>query len=1269
MVTRREHARITTYEEFCMSLVPQFPLGSTSRHTLTWAFDRVAQSLRLFLMNSDESGSMEGSLHFNAMLFEHLVGLCREWDAVIAHGFGSDSAYVIFATAAAAQHLETVLGDNLDITFARPCAGSAAEVVVQARAHFAKQKTHGSTCPKSHPRFLGRLAAALDKFQGTVSLTVASSSDGGFDGGSPQQAIRDEMLRLTSRCRCQVAANVLVGSNGSPEALHFFTGDASAFADRLLFSTQQAAEGVLHLQQFDPKSVAISEAGGDAQMVFQPAPMFWMMEDENSLLIYWPETVTPPEVLTVRHFQPQPGGRELVMSATTAVALKPVRMDEDARAVMTLIAERFCDNPFMRDDARAALNALLARLETLQATRAQVLMSITAKPGEMAASDALRAQLAEIRAHMQTTLTAPATLRERSARINTLNNALRHLKSELRQETQTIQQRALEREEVYLRAHPDHWVVWLQPVIEIIQAQLNRTQQPVGDAMRHLSTQIRTKKSREDGQQRAVDRHIDRLLARSRDRYDRAERRIRPENDRLAFETPAAWLEGSCPIADSPLNQGVIGLPFVADRRDITSGNVASGGQNVDRIPISRDAFLSLRAVRELMWDFNNGQMASPFATPRGFYNAVIPVLVGPASPATVRSLEKAIGWLCTGTSAFEAPMAEAVPAALAVILGAPDDDANNSADNPQAPALPSRLVQAHALLRTTALFDRFWSYPYVANTSVLDESDKKIPLPEVWARSLTDSGDLACLQNSGCVSSLLAKAVGARPTYAIDAVIRGMFAWCCRNIARAILSGSDTDGRGGLEGARRLAALLFYNIDLAQHPSAPSKTAQIAQPEQEARDMLNAADISDILGPDLSHLWAQPQSVRASDFMTALNNWMNRLPPASVVQVIHHLPAILMRLDARTPPAPAPAAIATQHSADAQTHISGDVHQHFDIPSLEALSPQRFTSPMPDLADENLTRNRILKAGEVSWVPPADARLPEGIYNASALAYLNAHSAMYPLRALLRLHAANMLGLDRLKALRQESTLTPIPRVDDVFAALAPLMGGMDEVVRVMLRAFAFVVDNAFSYADKQWAESNLRTANHERVASILRLPSDAPCATPVHYKTARWSIPAAGPTWPQMIGLGYLPKSRVVNRKGETIGTPFVCGPEARTMTDAELCHLGCAQVIAQVSVVDGREMIEGLHRSARAVLGEHPEDLRQLSPAALQKVMQQSLIPKLAGRVRGDQRLAVFFTKCAMVLRQMIDLGEDTRNFRAEEPLDWLRHQADEIRARVA
>src|SRR5262249_25543988 len=398
------------------------------------------------------------------------------------------------------------------------------------------------------------------------------------------------------------------------------------------------------------------------------------------------------------------------------------------------------------------LNRMIAPLERLLDTRADLLRRLTMVPEEEEILATFERRLQENLVLIQDAREAPLSARERSARINTLNNARRLLKEGLRLAEERIEQDLVERELAFLQGHPNHWAVWLQPALDELRRQLSLTQQDPGEAMQHLSTRIRTKKSREDGQTRAADRHVEALVARSRARHDAAARKHDPADDQ-PFERPGVWLDRRCPITGAPLTEGLAALPFVADRSDITSGNVARGGQNVARLPVERDAMLSLKAVRALMWG-PSGQMASPFCTPRGVYNAAIPVLLGPATPAALRDLQKAIGWLCTGTSAFEPALAEAIPAALGSVLGRLDVEDEGS------PATADE--QAHALLRTAALFRRLHAYPYVSGTVVLDESAPRQPLPDVWALCLMEGAESACLQTAGCLASVLGRAVAA---------------------------------------------------------------------------------------------------------------------------------------------------------------------------------------------------------------------------------------------------------------------------------------------------------------------------------------------------------------------------------------------------------------------------------------------------------------------------------------------------------------------------
>ncbi|MCA9660951.1 MAG: hypothetical protein KC486_21600, partial [Myxococcales bacterium] len=837
---------------------PRLDLGAQAVVPLEWEFDEIRDVLRLCLINCDESYSMDGSIHRNAELFDAVAALLdRRFDMVIVHGFASDSTYRVFTTPAAGGVAECLRHPSLQY---KVCADGR-QVSAEAHAYLRGRDPWGTTDPRTHPEFLRSLADTLDGHAGTVDLVVASSSDGGFNNSARQGAIRDQMLRITARCRCILTANLLVGSYGSPEALLFFTGDAEAFDGRLLFSTANGERaGVLDFDRFDPKSVDVGAGEGAEHLTVQPAtPLFSADAERTEAQIYWPTGQTPPERITVRRHQPQPGGRELVMRAEAAVEPEPVTIDHNAKAVFTLIAKLFTDNPYLREASRASLNAVLGQLEGLQGTRRRVVARITAQPGEMDRIHGLEAQLRSNTEAFAAARRDAAGLRDLSARIGALNNARRLIKEALREATEIQEQAALEREEAYMRGHPDHWVVWLGPVLEVIGGQLEATQRDVGDAMAHLSTRIRTKKSREDGQQRAADRYIDKLLARSRARHDVGARKRARFGDDVALESPGEWLTTPCPITGAAPGGGeIFGLPFVADRRDITSGNLSSGAQNVDRMPVARDALLSMAAIRNLMWAPQNGQMAAPYVTANGVYNAAIPVLLGAAKPSTLHALERAIGWLCTGTSAFEPPMAEAIPAALVAILGAPGAD-DAAPDRGLAPL--TRGEQAHALLRTTALLRHLRSYPYVANTATLDESGTKLPLTEVWSRNLIDMGDGASTRNAGCAAAVFARAVGAEG-FDVALVARGLFAWCCRNVARSVLGATDgeADGDGGLEGLLRLAALMHLDVALEEEGAEEPLATHADGRARGDGLLLDAGALAEILGPE--HLYLELQDV-----------------------------------------------------------------------------------------------------------------------------------------------------------------------------------------------------------------------------------------------------------------------------------------------------------------------------------------------------------------------------------------------------------------------
>lgn len=1235
-------------------IAAQLRLGTSARARLSWAFERISRSFRLWLLNNDESGSMERQLHQNALAFGKVASLLGDRaDAVVVHGFGYDSLYQVFAAPALAPLFTKVLSEGKLKGEVVVPSGSATAASL-TRSYLKGRSTHGSTCPASHPRFLQHLAGALDALDGTVELVVVNTSDGGFDSATPQQQIQEQMKRITARCRCKLVANVLVGSHGSPSALHFFTGDPEAFDARLLLSTvsASAAEGVLLLADLDAQGLSFGEAqGGEERLTLQPSTPFWSYRREaEELLVYWPDGAARAVEVSLRRYQPQPGGRELITTAKATLSPSPVRVDHDAREMFALISRCSSDNPYIRDASRASLNLMIAPLEQLLGTRDDLLRKLTAAPEELELLETFERRLQDNTLLIQAAREATATARERSARINTLNNARRLLKESLRVAQERVEQDLVERELTFLQGHPNHWAVWLQPALDELRRQLSLTQQDPGEAMRHLSTRIRTKRSREDGATRAVDRHIEALAVRSRARRDAAAREHDPADD-VAFEQPGVWLDRRCPITGASLTEGLAALPFVADRSDITSGNVASGGQNVDRLPVERDAMLSLKAVRALMWG-PGGQMASPFCTARGVYNAAIPVLLGPATPAALRDLQKAIGWLCTGTSAFEPAMAEAIPAALGSVLGRLD-----VSDTPGAATADE---QAHALLRTASLFRHLRSLPYASGTAVLDESAPRQPLPDVWALSLMDSAESACLQTAGCISSVLARAVAAS-VLEIEKVARGMFSWACRNLARSVLGVGSSDGRGGVEGIRRLAALLCHDVELAGYaPSAPAEVSFDSRAAAPAggEGLLDPPTLTALLGPELASLWSVELRPGPHDFVETLNAWISRLPPEQVMYVLDRLGGVLERFDAMA--ARAPAATAPQ-----AVRVEDERHAHFNLRSLESVSPVRLTTPVPGLADENLEMRRILKFGETAWIPPRDARLRGGEVNPSARRFLNEHSAMVPVRALLRLHAADCLGLARLEALRAGAAAPPFPRVDDVLAGLAALLGGMDEVMLSALRAFAFVVVEANGYADKHWAETPLRSAPAAEVSRILGLSAEG-AGAPVHYGPKSLVIPpASGPEWPKMVGKGYLPKSRRVGPDGEPLGPWVRLAREEVALSDKAICQKGTAAIIRAMES-DGEVIIPALHREARAVLGAYPRDLRGLPENELRNILKEELVPALAGKVRGNPEHPRFFRDCAITLKAMIALGEDTRTFRAEEPEGFLHLEARTLRA---
>lgn len=1251
--------------------MPDLRIGHCSSDKLEFAFERIEDSLRIFLVNADESGSMGGRTYENVKAFEAVAGvLGNRSDVVILHGFESDSFYDVFFSKTARERLgdpAALIEKGKGNAYTVADAGSA---IKEAQANLAKHQARGSTNPRSHAAFLDRLGALLNGKNIDIELIVLNSSDGGFDGGPKSamtQAIDKSMRSLNGRCRCVLAANVLVGSAGSPEALTFFTGDPDRFDNRLLFSTERASEGVLLLREFSPRSMALADSTSATHTITPGVPC-WFVEGSNArearLITWQPEgTTNMPSTITVRRVEPQQGGRRAVLSCKVKPQYTDVTLDRDGQAVFSLIARSLSDNPYLRENSRDELNRLIAPLERLLGTRQAVIAMLTAAPEAAARVEGLRKQIEENTAAIRNVIDQPGlTPRERSSRINVLNNARHLLKGDLRTAKEKMEQDVIEKEFGFYEKHPNHWLVWLQPAIDELKTQLGLTQADPGNAMAHLSTRIRTAKSVQDGTARSADRYLDKLLAESRDRRDHLARKADPR-DKVPFEIPAAWTQSVCPVTSRPLTEGLAAIPFVADRSDLTSGNIMAGGQNVDRMPIDAGPMLSLAAVRELMWG-ELGQMASPYSSNGHWYNAAIPVHLGPASNDSMRDLERAIGWLCTGTSAFGPQMAEAIPAALAVLLGDPTNE-------------PGRDEQIQAVLRTSALLPKYRSYPYVAGTAVFDESSPKEPVTAVWARSVEQAAGVACLQNMGCITSLFARAVAA-DTVTPEFVAEDLFAWACRNIARGILGSSGPDGRGGVEGVRRFATLMFHRVELEGFPLEDCADTLLPPdpPVLEAKDELNAEAVTWVLGP-LSGRIALQAPVPMTRFTDRLNFELTKVPQADVMSVLDELNGVFSRLDlllraqelgtARTVEAPKPASI-PQTAATPGAVYTGQTHQGFDdIAALESLRPQRYSTQAPTLASPVAAIRRMTKAGETSWIAPADAALASTSPNPSALGWLEAHTALYPVRAWLRLMNVGLVGQTALQALRANPATAAIPEVPRVLPRLAKVLGGMEKVLLIMRRSFAFVVANAFTYADNQWATTPFRTAEPSRLDEVLgALPT--PADKPRAYMANDVLDMKIDHSWPKMDAMGFLPKSRAIDGRGRLVLKPIQLTPDDLKAADRKVCELACAAMIAGL-VAGGDFVIGGLHRCSRRVLGEHAIDLNTLSPSEQHRVIVEELVPIVAGRVRGDAQHPRFFRDCALVLHQLVALGGDTRRFKGEEPETMLTAEAAEIRARGA
>jgi hypothetical protein len=144
-----------------------------------------------------------------------------------------------------------------------------------------------------------------------------------------------------------------------------------------------------------------------------------------------------------------------------------------------------------------------------------------------------------------------------------------------------------------------------------------------------------------------------------------------------------------------------------------------------------------------------------------------------------------------------------------------------------------------------------------------------------------------------------------------------------------------------------------------------------------------------------------------------------------------------------------------------------------------------------------------------------------------------------------------------------------------------------------------------------------------------------------------------------------GYLPKSRAVDSRGE-VRFVVELSPEERLGDDALLASRAVTRLIERLRELDGDELLlPGLHRQARQVLGEHPEDLSGLGEAELDPIIQGLLVPRLAGKITGDLHHPSYFRELAVVLYQLCALGTDTRSFRGPEPAEMLAEEAARLR----
>lgn len=1250
---------------------PTLRMGRRAAAPLTFTFERVAEPLRVLLLNLDESGSMQGSLHHNLSAFEKVAKSIGEpFDVIVVHGFGSNSIFNVVWTPAAAAKFPNLLSVSGVTSRVQP---DPASVMKAALELVRKSYTRGDTNPTS-AAFLDIFAKGVaGLYNDDVDLYVVSTSDGGFNRNADTAGILQSMRSVISVCRPVLAANVLVGSAGSPLALSFFTGEPDRFEALLLFSTNGASEGVLRLQDFDPTSFTVGAAkDGVSYKVFPPVPI-WAVYDDSRVAVWCPEASAPPATLTVRKSEAS-GGRRFVYKCDLTPAFTDVTLERDGQEVFALVAKSHSDNPYTRETSRAALNALVATLEGLLTTRSAVLAMVTASDEEKASIQDAQAKLDENTAAIRELLASTGlSRREVASRLNTMNLDRHLLKQDLREKRDRAEQSSLERELGFYENHPNHWLVWLSPALDELKSQLTLVQADPGDVMAHLSTRIRTAKSVADGQSRSADRYLDKLLAASRGRRDYLNRKADPRDDLPAEELPASWGVPTCPITGRSLSDVLGAVPFVADRGDLTSGNLMAGGQAVDRLPVARGEVLSLEAVKNLMWG-DLGQFASPYVTGTGMYNAAIPVLCGQATPRKLRELEASIGWLCTGTSAFGPQMAEAVPGALVMMLGAPSYGGDDS-------------DEVQAVLRTVPLVKHFRSYPYAPGTVVLDETAKKAPLPEVWGRSVRDALGKASLQNMGCTTSLFARAlagdVGAGQV-PLDQYVRevalDLFTWGCRNLGRSLLTQSTSDGSTGVEGVVALANAVYCDVEYdlpdgykAVDPvEAPRRSPDPAALRQ-SPGFMSDEDFQYVMGGACAH-WSEPEGgIYPHEFTDAFNLWAQSLSPDLLVSVLSDVKGIFSRLDELLEKLDD--YDITGGDDDTEDDDTGDDGFIIDArtiaatpaptPSLpfdgrlDLVKPTRVKTAPPRMSSIRARMRRMKKDGKVSWIPPSSATPVNG----SLLTWLENHTAFYPLRAWLRLAEAGLIGNEALSNFRQTKARTSIPSLVPVISRLASKVpGGLEAVLLQYRRALAFVADNAFGYADNQWSESK-----HARMteADLTRILGPRPSGSwPAYRASDSFPFPN-GPEWPKLDGRGYLPKTRWINDVGGTVVDAPALSHEEKELRDDLLCQK-VFQKVQTAAVKNPVTFIAGLHRQARAALGEYPVDLRTLPVQERIRVISEELVPVMAGKVHGNvAEHEKFFDDCASALYQLCEVGVDTRTFAATESLDFLASEASYAR----